>query len=210
MRRQIIFLSVIVLFVIIIVFILGSLFKVNVTTNITELLNSIIAIVGLLLAFSTVMISYWTRSDVQRQTLYEKQLSVYEEIYYELLTISSDITIRYLSEDISDEGMKAAKQYKKGVWNITRKHWIIYPESIRNIIIELTDEIQKMCNQIIQKNIDKKEQWELIAKHHITMGRFQKTIQLFLGIEILHHATLSILGLSNDYEIELSKKSKKS
>jgi hypothetical protein len=198
MRRRIIGLFIILIFVII--FIVGYLLGNKSFSNIEGILNSIVALAGLFVALLTVLLTYTTRIDLQRQSLYEKQLEKFEEIYPKILEYSQEIVRMIHKDKPSTIEIKRVDQIVEEVDILFRKYWIIMPSGIILLFIRINSEFTELKKFIISENKDKVKIRILMMHHSNSISMMFNSFRSSMGIDKLHEDTINIIGTKSDYK----------
>jgi hypothetical protein len=163
-----------------------------------EIINSIIALCGLLIALITVITSNIIRVDPQRQILYESQLNAYKKIYCELLNISGEVVEILQKGDKEDKKFKL-NRLKDRIYNCIREYWIILPNNIRQRIIDFNNSIEDIRKGLDQEELDNIVFNKLAYTNANTLGLLFDTMRASLGIEKLHTDTIKMFGEEKDY-----------
>lgn len=198
MRQPAFYLLPFVIYLVLLV-IAGSIIVLSGQQITSDILNSLIALGGLLVALVTTLVGFWLRSDPQRQTLYAAQLKAYNDIYLvALLTVGSLIDIT--RDDISEDSLDRIEKLKSDFFDKTRVHWLLLPEKVRTLIISIGRGIENLSGTI---RSDPKNTAALnlgLAQIGDISSQLFDSLRSSLGIEQLHKETVRLIGTTKEYE----------
>ena len=188
-----------------IVLVVSVFFFAKDVSAVSGLLNILVAIGGLLVAILTTIMNYWTRLDAQRQTLYEKQIEAYNEIYPVALKTSSELLHLVSGNAASHNRLEQTRHLENQFHEVTRKHWLLFPKEVRDLVISFEHDLWLFEKELVSDPPNDDNLKEIVVNNPDKLGLLIDAFRTSLGIEKLHENTLLLMGERVEHKSEKRK-----
>lgn len=170
------------------------LFVGGITEVSLALLSNLVAVGGLIVAFSATMISHWTRLDPQRQALYKAQMAAYTEVYTLALRTNSEI-LELIHHEHLEAKVTRSDELMSQFIETSRKYWVIYPKEVRDRILAFDAALSNFVRAVKERPDDDEFLMDVLMTSE-NLGPLLDGFRSSLGIDRLHEDTLRLLGVS--------------